>query len=99
LRLCTLRQRFITTARTLQIKLDNVYNRHIHVQTVTVRNRLQEYQLTPKMPAKGPLLTRDHRRARREFAEQYVNWGLNEWGKVLFTDESKFCFSIIDSKN
>jgi hypothetical protein len=51
------------------------------------------------MPAKGPLLTRDHRRARREFAEQYVNWGLNEWGKVLFTDESKFCFSIIDSKN
>ncbi|CAH1377137.1 unnamed protein product, partial [Tenebrio molitor] len=55
-----LRQRFVTTARKLQIKLDNLYNRHIHVQTVTVGNRLQEYQLTPKVPAKCPLLTRDH---------------------------------------
>jgi hypothetical protein len=41
---------------------------------------------------------RDYRRARLEFAEQYVNWGLNEWGKVLFTDESKFCLFASDNR-
>ncbi|KAH0815972.1 hypothetical protein GEV33_006819 [Tenebrio molitor] len=52
--------------------------------------RLKERGLSAKTPATGPRLTVGHRRARLEFAHQYVNWSDNEWKNVLFTDKSRF---------
>jgi hypothetical protein len=57
---------------------------------VTPRRILKERGLSAKTPATGPRLTVGHRRARLEFAYQYVNWGDNEWKNVLFTDKSRF---------
>nr|KAH0807783.1 hypothetical protein GEV33_015008 [Tenebrio molitor] len=62
----------------------------VFLYSPTVRRRLKERGLSAKPPATGPRLTVGHRRARREFAHQYVNWGDNEWKNVLFTDESRF---------
>jgi hypothetical protein len=60
------------------------------ISAPTVRRRLKERDLSAKTPATGPRLTVGHRRARLEFAHQYVNRGDNEWKNVLFTDESRF---------
>ncbi|GFV26181.1 transposable element Tcb2 transposase [Trichonephila clavipes] len=35
-------------------------------------------------------LTSRHRRDRREWATEHVNWRRNEWSNVLFPDESRF---------
>jgi hypothetical protein len=42
----------------------------------TVRRRLAEADLHPYTPAKGPLLTPDHRRQRLLFANEHLNWNL-----------------------
>jgi transposase len=59
--------------------------RGVMISAPTVRRRLKERGLSAKQPATGPRLTVGHRRARLEFAHQYVNWGDNEWKNVLFT--------------
>ncbi|GFX35458.1 transposable element Tcb2 transposase [Trichonephila clavipes] len=35
-------------------------------------------------------LTSRHRRERREWATEHVNWRRNEWSNVLFSNESRF---------
>jgi hypothetical protein len=60
------------------------------ISAPTVRRRLKERGLSAKTPATGPRLTVGLRKARLEFAQQYVNRGDNEWKNVLFTDESRF---------
>ncbi|GFV03654.1 transposable element Tcb2 transposase [Trichonephila clavipes] len=35
-------------------------------------------------------LTSSHRRDRREWATEHVNWRRNEWSNVLFSDEFRF---------
>ncbi|GFV41031.1 transposable element Tcb2 transposase [Trichonephila clavipes] len=35
-------------------------------------------------------LTSRHRRDRREWATEHVNWRRNEWSNVLFSEESRF---------
>ncbi|GFW69731.1 transposable element Tcb2 transposase [Trichonephila clavipes] len=35
-------------------------------------------------------LTSRHRRDRREWATEHVNWRRNEWSNVLYSDESRF---------
>jgi transposase len=60
--------------------------REVIISVPTVRKRLQERGLSAKTPATGPRLTVEHRRARLEFAHQYVNWGDNEWKNGVFVD-------------
>lgn len=88
LRLSALRQRFVT-ARTLQTQLRDATG--LQVCGETVRQRLREHNLRPRIAARGPALTRDHRRARLNFAREHLNWLEAEWQQVLFTDESRFC--------
>ncbi|GFV56579.1 transposable element Tcb1 transposase [Trichonephila clavipes] len=38
----------------------------------------------------GVRLTSRHRRDRREWETEHVNWRRNEWNNVLFSDESRF---------
>jgi hypothetical protein len=56
--------------------------RGVMISVSTVRRRLKERGLFAKTPATGPRLTVEHRRARLEFAHQYVNWDDNEWKNV-----------------
>lgn len=87
LRLNALRQRFVT-ARSLRNQLFETHNVAISVQTT--RNRLKEFQLFCRRPARGPRLTAAHRRARLAFAREHVNWQQADWRRILFTDESRF---------
>jgi DNA-binding transcriptional MocR family regulator len=56
----------------------------------TVLRRLREHNLTSHPPATGPRLNAEHPRQRLEFARTHADWGMNEWRRVLFTDESRF---------
>ncbi|GFT82530.1 transposable element Tcb2 transposase [Trichonephila clavipes] len=60
------------------------------VSTQTVRNRLHGVGLHVHRPMVCVRLTSRHRRDRREWATQHVNWRRNEWSNVLFADESRF---------
>ncbi|GFU65791.1 transposable element Tcb2 transposase [Trichonephila clavipes] len=62
------------------------------VSTQTVRNRLHGVGMYARRPIVCVRLTSRHRRDRREWATEHVNWRRNEWSNVLFSDES--CFSV-----
>ncbi|CAB3255379.1 unnamed protein product [Arctia plantaginis] len=56
----------------------------------TVRRRLAEANLKQLRPANGPKLERGHRIARQRYVRAHLNWTLDDWSRVMFTDESKF---------
>ncbi|GFV32523.1 transposable element Tcb2 transposase [Trichonephila clavipes] len=60
------------------------------VSTQTVRNRLHGVGLYARRPMVCVRLASRHRRDRREWTTEHVNWRRNEWSNVLFSDESRF---------
>ncbi|GFT41767.1 transposable element Tcb2 transposase [Trichonephila clavipes] len=60
------------------------------VSTQTVRNRFRGVGLYTRRLIVCVRLTSRHRRDRREWATEHVNWRRNEWSNVLFSDESRF---------
>ncbi|GFV86042.1 transposable element Tcb2 transposase [Trichonephila clavipes] len=69
---------------------------HLHsvtgttVANQTVRNRIHGVGLYARRPMVCVRLTSRHRRDRREWATEHMNWRRNEWSNVLFSDESRF---------
>lgn len=57
----------------------------------TVRRRLHEAKLYGKQAKKKPLLMRRHLLARKKWCQEKQHWTANQWSKVLWSDESKFC--------
>ena len=43
-----------------------------------------------KRMKKGPAMNRGHRKKRKKWAEARVDWTLEKWSKVIFSDEKKF---------
>lgn len=95
LQLNALRQRFVTS-RQLRVQLNTAHN--IYVSVSTVRRRLAERNLRFRIPARGPRLNADHIRARLQFAREHVNWAAEDWERVLFTDETRFCLYSNDRR-
>lgn len=60
------------------------------VSTQTVRNRLHGSGLYARRPMVCTRLTPQHRRDRRNWAEEHRGWRHAEWRSVLFCDESRF---------
>uniref|UniRef100_A0A8C7SD05 Transposase Tc1-like domain-containing protein n=1 Tax=Oncorhynchus mykiss TaxID=8022 RepID=A0A8C7SD05_ONCMY len=81
-----------TTARVTP----GTHNPSISVQTV--RNRLREAGLRACKPVVRQVLTRHHRQQRCLWAETHRRWTRQEWQKVLFTDESRFCLTRGDGR-
>lgn len=65
----------------------------------TVRRRLAESNLKPLRPANGPKLERGHRISRLRYAQSHVNWSIEDWSKVMFSDESKFMLYKHDGRH
>lgn len=100
------RKRFTTALDDRFIVLSSLRNRRLNAVQVqqqlreirgvvisqwTVRRRLEESNLTSRTPAIGPKLTPAHRQARLRFARDHLNWTLEQWGSVLFSDETRIC--------
>jgi hypothetical protein len=85
-----------TTAVRARNELQEV--RGVVVNERTVRKRLEEHGLSARTLALCLLLTREHRVARLLIAHEHRNWGIEEWGRILFTDESRFCIRSPDGR-
>ena len=58
---------------------------------MTVSKRLsKEFNLKSYKPAKKPRLTAAMKAKRLQFANNHQHWTAEQWGKVLFSDESTF---------
>ncbi|ERL84625.1 hypothetical protein D910_02053 [Dendroctonus ponderosae] len=76
---------------------NHVDDRFLPLQALRNR-RLNGSGLTAKHPAKGPLLTIAYKQARLEFAPKHVDWNLDYWKKVLFTDEVRLGLKSSDGR-
>ncbi|CAK9832675.1 Transposable element Tc1 transposase, partial [Anthophora retusa] len=56
----------------------------------TVRRRLNEFGLMGRVARKKPLISKKNRKERLTFVKEHIKWTREQWGKVVFTDESKF---------
>ncbi|CAH2095192.1 unnamed protein product [Euphydryas editha] len=84
----SLRNRHLTGVN-VQQELRRV--RGVAVSQWTIRRRLKKANLTPKRPARGPKLTAAYRQARLQFSHKNLNWTIEQWSSILFTDESRMC--------
>ncbi|GFS65787.1 transposable element Tc1 transposase [Trichonephila clavipes] len=63
------------------------------ISRFTVARRLNGGGLFARRPVRCVPLTPAHRRRRSLWCREHRNWRDNEWGRVLFTDESRFSLS------
>ncbi|GFX59068.1 transposable element Tcb2 transposase [Trichonephila clavipes] len=63
------------------------------ISRFTVARRLHGGDLFARRPVRCVPLTPAHRRKRLLWCPEHRNWRDNEWGRVLFTDESRFSLS------
>ncbi|GFW02444.1 transposable element Tcb2 transposase [Trichonephila clavipes] len=63
------------------------------ISRVTVARRLHRGGLFARRPVRCVPLTPAHRRRRSLWCREHRNWRDNEWGRVRFTDESRFSLS------
>ncbi|GFW82991.1 transposable element Tcb2 transposase [Trichonephila clavipes] len=63
------------------------------ISRFTVDRRLHGGGLFARRPVRRVPLTPAHRRRRSLWCREHRNWRDNEWGRVLFTDESRFSLS------
>jgi transposase len=55
----------------------------------TVRNALKQDNFRAVVKAKKPLLKKVHRQNRLKFAQYHSNWTVEDWKRVLWSDETK----------
>jgi len=58
------------------------------VSVWTIRRRLRDFGLFARRPRRKPLLTKANKVYRLAWARAHVNWTIEDWKKVLWTDES-----------
>ncbi|GFT82304.1 transposable element Tcb1 transposase [Trichonephila clavipes] len=63
------------------------------ISPFSVTRRLHGGGLFERRPVRCVPLTPAHRRRRSLWCREHRNWRDNEWGRVLFTDESRFSLS------
>ena len=68
------------------------------ISAQTVRNRLRRFGLRARRPYRGTILNRHRRAARLQWVTQRLGWRARNWGRILFTDESRFCLSHGDGR-
>ncbi|CAJ1053421.1 hypothetical protein NFI96_000349 [Xyrichtys novacula] len=88
LKLFQLRDRAATSAELAQ----EWQQAGVSVSARTVRRRLLEAGLVSRRAAKKPLLSRKNIKDRLIFCKKYRDWTAEDWGKVIFSDESPFRF-------
>ncbi|RYG91669.1 hypothetical protein EON65_59295 [archaeon] len=60
----------------------------IHVSASTARRLLHQEGLQAMHMIKKPLLTREHKRRRLEWARAHRDWTVGQWKQVIFSDKT-----------
>lgn len=82
----------------VEVQQQLLQTRRDYISESTVRRRLLEANLKPYRQANGPKLETGHRVARLRYAREHIQWGEEEWARVLFTDESRFSLFTSDGR-
>ena len=69
-----------------------------NVSTRTIQRRLNEGGLYGRRPAKKPFLKPRHVKDCLQFAKDHLNWTVENWKTVLWSDESKFNMVCSDGR-
>jgi hypothetical protein len=77
----------VDNAPQLARRLQEIKGRPISAQTV--RRGLKSVGMKAVVKVKKPLLKAHHKRARKEFAERYLHWTVEDWKRVIWSDETK----------
>ncbi|KAL1915822.1 uncharacterized protein VTP21DRAFT_6210 [Calcarisporiella thermophila] len=72
------------------------YNRELTADTV--RRVIQREEVLTRVLPKKPLLSAAHRRRPLEFARKHINWTVEDWKRVMFSDETKLTFTNLTGK-
>ncbi len=64
----------------------------VKTSRATTHRRVKEFAYSCRIPLVKPLLNHRQRQRRLTWAKEKKNWTVAQWSKVLFSDESKFCF-------
>jgi len=88
----TLIRRLMTNecSNAVQLQKSLKISDNIEVCTNTVRRALKRNGLVARVKRKKPLLSKKHRAKRLKFAKSYKDWTVDEWNKIVWSDESKF---------
>lgn len=65
-------------------------NEKINVSANTIRRALKRHGMVARVKRKKPLLSKTHRHKRLAFAKKYMHWTVEDWERVIWSDESKF---------
>lgn len=68
------------------------------VSDQTIRNRLHDINLRARRPLHCPMLSRNHRRLRLQWARAHEHWLLNQWRNCLFADETRLALVPDDNR-
>ncbi len=77
-----------TTSRVISNELR--LNHGVIIDPRTVRRRLNHFGLFGRVAKKKPLISRRNRLRRLEFARDHLNWTVEQWAQVTWSDEKKF---------
>jgi hypothetical protein len=61
----------------------------LNVSTQTIRRTLKKAGLKAAVKKKKPFLSKSHQRRWLEFALEYQHWTLDDWSRVIWSDETK----------
>ena len=68
------------------------------ISVQTVRNRVRASGFSSRKPAKKPQLSQGHRALRPQLCARHGRWNRQQWSRVLFSDESRFCLRKVDGR-
>lgn len=71
------------TAKKLQESMN------INVNAQTIRNALKSYGLQAKHKVKKPAISVKNQKKRLEFAKKHQHWTIDDWNRVIWSDETK----------
>src|SRR5436305_745073 len=77
----------VDTAVDVAKVLRNVTNQSLSIQTV--RNGLKAAGMKAVVKKKKPFLSKRHKRERMDFALRHQHWTVEDWKKVVWSDETK----------
>lgn len=65
-------------------------NLELKISQRTAQRILKRAKIFARRPAHKPMLSKKQKKDRLDFARQYQHWTKDDWGKVLWSDETKF---------
>ncbi len=74
-----------------------ISERGVEVTIATLRRRFRQFGFIARKPPRKPMLTPAMIKKRISWAKMYKNWTMEDWNKVIFSDESTFV--ILDDKS